>query len=78
MDDEKFELVKSMNTIVTALNNEEAYYQHWIYIVPDDPKDEDFRDIAEDESLFQDAVDCFKNIMRFYLKDGICINNVLY
>ena len=78
MGDKKFELVKSMNTIVTALNNEEAYYQHWIYIVPDAPDDEDFRDIAENESLFQDTVDCFKNIMRFYLKDGICINDVLY
>lgn len=75
---EKFELVKSMNTIVTALNNEEPYYQRWIYIVPDCASDEDFRDIAEDEELFKDTVDCFKGIMKDYLKDGIYIDKTLY
>ncbi len=78
MNNKKFELVKSMNTIVIALNNEEAYYQHWIDVVPDDPRDEDFRDIAEDELLFQDTVDCFKDIMKVYLKDGLCVDDVLY
>ena len=48
VEDRKFELVKSMNTIVKELNNEEAYYGSWIYIVPDEADDEDFRDIAED------------------------------
>ena len=75
---EKFELVKSMNTIVTALNNEEPYYQRWIHIVPDCASDEDFRDIAEDEELFKDTVDCFKGIMKDYLKDGIYIDKALY
>lgn len=45
VEDRKFELVKSMNTIVKELNNEEAYYGKWIYIVPDEADDEDFRDI---------------------------------
>ena len=67
-----------MNTIVTALNNEEPYYQRWIDIVPDCASDEDFRDIAENEELFKDTVDCFKGIMKDYLKDGIYIDRALY
>ena len=78
MNDRKFELVRSMNTIVTALNNEEPYYQRWIDIVPDCASDEDFRDIAENEELFKDTVDCFKGIMKDYLKDGIYIDRALY
>lgn len=30
VEDRKFELVKSMNTIVKELNNEEAYYGSWM------------------------------------------------
>lgn len=76
--DRKFELVKSMNTIVKELNNEEGYYNHWIYIVPDEADDEDFRDIAEDEELFTDTVNSFKSIMKNFLKDGIYIGDKLY
>lgn len=76
--DRRFELIKSMNTIVKELNNEEAYYGMWIYIVPDEADDEDFHDIAEDEELFIDTINCFKKIMKHYLKDGIYIGDVLY
>lgn len=78
MNSKKFELVKSMNTIVVALNNEEPYYQRWIHIVPDCATDEDFWDIAADENLFKDTVNCFKDIMKDYLKDGIYIDKNLY
>lgn len=70
---EKYELVKAMNTIVKSLNNEEAYYNHWIYIVPDGADDDDLYDIATDEELFNDTVKCFKRNMREYLKDGIYV-----
>ena len=78
IEDRKFEMVKSMNTIVKELNNEEAYYGMWIYIVPDEATDEDFRDIAEDEELFVDTVNCFKSIMEHYMKDGLYIGDKLY
>ena len=75
----KFELLKSMNTIVQALNNEDAYFGSWRYVVPDEADDEDFRDIAKDEDLFVHTVNCFKRIMRNYLRDGIYIGgNELY
>lgn len=73
----KYEMIKSMHTIVTALNNEEAYMK-WIYIVPDEADEDDLKDIAEDEELFELTVKCFKGIMKHYLKDGLYINNKLY
>ena len=78
VENRKFALIKSMDTIVKELNNEEAYYGKWIYIVPDGADDEDFYDIAVDEELFVDTVNCFKGIMRNYLKDGIYIGDILY
>lgn len=74
----KYELVKSMNTIVKDLNNEDAYYEYWNCVVPDGADDDDFYYIAEDEELFGDTVKCFKIIMRYYLKDGIYIDGTLY
>lgn len=74
----KYELVKSMNTIVKALNDESGYYDHWIYIVPDEATDEDLMDIAYDEELLEDTINCFKTIMAEYLEDGIYIADKLY
>lgn len=73
----KADLISSMNCIVTNLNNEDAYSQ-WIYIVPDCADADDFQSIAEDEELFVDAINSFKDIIHCYLKDGIYINKKLY
>lgn len=77
-DYKKFELVKAMNTVVMALNHEGAYYDRWIYVVPDCATDEDFLDIAEDGELFEDAIRCFGGIMKDYSQSGIYIGNKLY
>ena len=80
MESEKVEIMKAMNTIVRSLNDESAYYERWILIVPDEATDEDLRDIAEDEDdeCFSDAVKCFEKIMRDYIKDGIYVAGKLY
>lgn len=70
-------LLKAQHEIIKYMNNEEAYME-WINIVPDCPQDDDFEFIAEDEELFADAMECFKNIMNLYLDDGIYIGNKLY
>ena len=67
---ERFEMVKAMHTLIQALNNEHAYYCHWIYIVPDEATDDDLEYIAEDDELFMDTVRCFKDCMEMYLPDG--------
>lgn len=71
-------IVRSMNTLVLSLNNEEPLFSSWLYIVPDEATEDDFVQIAEDEDLFIDVVDTFKDIMNGYLKDGFCIDNKLY
>ena len=36
----RYEIMKSMHTIICAMNNEDAY-SSWIYIVPDEASDDD-------------------------------------
>ena len=74
----KIEILKAMNTIILALNNEEAYFDSWILTVPDEATDEDFEYIAGDPELFTDAVKLFKELMKEYLDDGFYISDALY
>lgn len=74
----KIEILKAMNTIILALNNEEAYFDSWILTVPDEATDEDFEYIAGDLELFTDAVKLFKELMKEYLDDGLYIGDILY
>lgn len=74
---ERIELLKAMHEIVLHMNHEGAYMK-WIYIVPDCPEEDDFEFIAETENLFKDAVECFKDTMKIFLKHGIYIGNKLY
>ena len=67
---DRVETVKAMHKIVCRLNNENAYFS-WINIVPDEPEEDDFEFIGNDDELFESAVISFKNIMVKYLKDGI-------
>lgn len=78
---EKYEALKAMNTLVKMLNNEEAYYGSWIYIIPDEASDDELMEIAADEpfkasdgeiiDLYADAVSCFlKLINKYGSRDG--------
>ena len=75
---DKILLVTSMNFLVTYLNNEEAYYGSWIYVVPDEAEDEDLEFIAEDNDLYKDTCELFIHCMKGYVKDGFYINGILY
>ena len=61
------EIVKAMNTIVKGLNDEYAYYD-WIDIVPDEAKNDDFKDIAEDDEILTATLKRFKLIIAKYFK----------
>lgn len=75
---ERFEALKSMNTIIKSMNDESAYTS-WIYIIPDEADDDELREIAEeDEESFEDAVHAFIEIMNKRLKYGLYIDNTLY
>lgn len=77
---DRFENLKAMNTLVKSLNDELAYYDNWIYIIPDDVDDEELMSIAEDNDpeIYDAAVRCFIRIFKRYSKYGLYIGNKLY
>lgn len=70
-------IIKGMNEIVLSLNNEGAYYNSWIYDVPDMATDEDLNEIADDDESFRHTVGHFLRIMEQYGKDGIYFDGEL-
>lgn len=75
----KLEHIKAMHTIISSMNNEDAYME-WINCMPDQPTEDDFLFFTEDENqnLFDELSNLFINIMKHYLKDGLFINDKLY
>ena len=67
---DRAKIVKCMDYLIASLNNEEAYYGHWLYLVPDGADDEDFDDIAHDEQLYGEVCELFRVIMAAYGSDG--------
>lgn len=74
---DRADFVRSMNNIITHLNDEEAYMK-WIQVVPDGAIQEDFETIADDEELFDGVVYLFKDLMERYMKNGIYIGKTCY
>lgn len=58
--------IKSMHELMTQ-TNDEAIYMTWIMIMSDQPSEEDFRDIAEDDEQFND---CFEWFVKLIQTDG--------
>lgn len=74
-------ILKAMNTIVRALNDETAYYRRWIYIIPDEADDDELEDIADNmPDIFEEAVELFGDIMRSkrYTEGGIYVEGKVY
>lgn len=75
---ERFEALKSMNTIIKSMNDESAYTS-WIYIIPDEADDDELREIAEeDEESFKDACKLFAKLVNKYMKYGLYIDGEVY
>ena len=75
---EKFEALRSMNTIIKNMNDESAY-NAWIYIIPDGADDDELMEIAEeDEDSFKDACNLFAKLVRKYMKYGLYIDGEVY
>ena len=78
---ERYEAIKAMNTLVKCLNNEEAYYGSWIYVVPDEASDDELMEIASEdyqEDTFKEASALFLQLMYEYGPDGLYIGGALY
>ena len=70
-------MIAGMDAIVTWLNNEDAYYNSWIYDVPDEATEDDLNEIADDIESFNHTVGHFLRIMDKYAKDGIFVGDTL-
>lgn len=67
----KVELIKAMNEIVLATTDEDNVIDTWLrYGVPDEPTDEDFKFIANNEDSFKETVECFI-ILSKHFKEGL-------
>lgn len=75
--EDRADFVRSMNNIITHLNDEDAYMK-WIQVVPDGAVQDDFEAIADDEDLFDSTVYLFKDLMERYMKNGIYIGKTCY
>lgn len=75
---EKFEALRSMNTIIKSMNDESAY-NAWIYIIPDGADDDELMEIVEeDEETFEDACNLFARLIVKYMKYGMYIDGKVY
>lgn len=75
---ERFETLKSMNTIIKSMNDEGAYTA-WIYIIPDGADDDELMEIAEeDETSFADACKLFAKLVKKYMKYGLYVDGEVY
>ena len=75
---ERFETLKSMNTIIKSMNDESAY-SAWIWLIPDGAADDELQEIAEeDDEIFVDACKLFAKLVRKYMKYGLYIDGKVY
>ena len=73
---DRIEILKSMQRLVLAMNDEEAYMA-WVYCIPDGANDAELEDIAlHDEEIFRDACNLFNRLVKGYAcKSGYCVSN---
>lgn len=67
---EKVSRLEQMNEVMKSMNNENCYY-HWIYLVPDEATEADFRDIAIDESSYEECCELYDDLYTQYREDGL-------
>lgn len=65
----RMNLVGGMNEYMSCINDETAYYDYWIQVVPDECTEDDLESIAESDELFNDVCKLFGFIIRHYGED---------
>lgn len=65
----RMNLVGGMNEYVKCIDDETAYYDYWIQVVPDECTEDDLESIAESDELFNDTCKLFGFIIKHYGED---------
>ena len=58
--------LKAMHALMLEANDE-SIYMSWIYLMPDCPSEDDFKDIAMDDQSYNE---CFDKFVRLIAKNG--------
>lgn len=67
----RFRVLKAMDILAHATNDEGFVFNHWLHIIPDGADDEELLDIAvNDEDIFNSAVKCFLESWSKYAHNG--------
>ena len=69
---DRIKMLESMHYLILSLNDENAYFGSWVYVVPDCPTDDDFEDIAEDSNHFNEVCELFTRLIKRYGDSGYC------
>ena len=67
---DRIKMLESMHYLISSLNDENAYYNAWIYVMPDGATDDDFADIAEDNKLYDEVCALFTRLIKRYGDSG--------
>jgi len=59
----RMEQLKAMHELMRNANDE-TVYMTWIYLMPDEPSEEDFKDIAMDDEQYNDCFDLFVELIQ--------------
>lgn len=62
----RINFLKQMHEYVRFHINDENAYMTWILIVPDEPQEDDFEFIANDEDLWTSACSTFGKLVKRY------------
>jgi hypothetical protein len=65
--DARVNQLKAMHKLMCLANNESIYYNNWIYLMPDEPSEDDFVSIAIDDDQYNE---CFDLFVKLIAKDG--------
>ena len=60
--------LKAMHNMMLLVNDED-YYMTWIAVVPDEPTEEDFEEMAEDTEFYNEAEALFKRLIVKAIKN---------
>lgn len=63
----RMEQIKLMHELMLSANDENIYMT-WIFVMPDEPDEDDFAWFAEDDERYEELCDLFK---RLVVKDGL-------
>lgn len=69
------EMAYNLNEIISAMNNEEAYYGEWLYTWVDESTLDDAFEYFGDEDSYNDLLELFKEIYKEYHDDGLYTNS---